>query len=64
MTQEAAITTELTSSGETIDRLRQWQSLLLLLPSILITVLFLFYPLAFIVVIRVTAKESFLTPPG
>jgi spermidine/putrescine transport system permease protein len=66
MAQEAAsaITTDLVSTTETGSRRQRWRSLLFLLPSILVTVLFLFYPLAFIVVISFTAKSSFLSPAG
>jgi ABC-type spermidine/putrescine transport system permease subunit I len=45
---------------------RRWQlrPILLLLPAVLITLLFLFYPLAFIVVISFTEGGSFLSPEG
>jgi ABC-type spermidine/putrescine transport system permease subunit I len=45
---------------------RRWQlrPVLLLLPAVLITLLFLFYPLAFIVVMSFTEGGSFLSPEG
>ena len=42
----------------------RWQPALLLLPAVLVTLLFLFYPLAFIVLISFTDKSSFLTAAG
>lgn len=46
------------------ERGRQWMPTLLLLPSVLITLLFLFYPLAFVVLMSFTLKDSFLSPDG
>jgi ABC-type spermidine/putrescine transport system permease subunit I len=43
---------------------RQWRQALLLLPAVVVTLLFLFYPLAFIVLLSFTQKESFLSPAG
>lgn len=47
-----------------VDRRWQLKPVLLLLPSILMTVLFLFYPLAFIVLMSFTQKDSFLSLAG
>lgn len=47
-----------------VDRRWQLRPVLLLLPSILITVFFLFYPLAFIVLMSFTQKDSFLSLAG
>jgi ABC-type spermidine/putrescine transport system permease subunit I len=56
--------TELTETGEAGSRVRYWHSGLLLLPSVLIALLFLFYPLAFIILMSFTAQDSFLSPNG
>jgi ABC-type spermidine/putrescine transport system permease subunit I len=42
----------------------RWPPMLLLLPSVLVTLLFLFYPLAFIILMSFTEKDSFLTTAG
>lgn len=47
-----------------VDRRWQLKPVLLLLPSILMTALFLFYPLAFIVLMSFTQKDSFLSQAG
>jgi putative spermidine/putrescine transport system permease protein len=54
----------LTETAETEGRSPQWTSTLFLLPSVLITLLFLFYPLAFVVLMSFTLKDSFLSPEG
>ena len=46
------------------SRRQQWRSALLLLPAVLIALLFLFYPLGFIILMSFTAKDSFLAPAG
>lgn len=45
---------------------RRWQvkPVLLLLPSVLVTILFLFYPLAFIILMSFTQQDSFLSLAG
>jgi ABC-type spermidine/putrescine transport system permease subunit I len=58
-----AIPTHLTD-GALSERRWQLRPVLLLLPAVLITLLFLFYPLAFIVVMSFTEKGSFLSPAG
>ncbi|MBE7554661.1 MAG: ABC transporter permease subunit [Anaerolineales bacterium] len=65
MAQEIApiITTDITDI-DTAERRWQLKPALLLLPSILITLLFLFYPLAFIVLMSFTEKDSFLSLAG
>jgi ABC-type spermidine/putrescine transport system permease subunit I len=45
-------------------RARQWQHMLLLLPAVLVSLLFLFYPLTFIVLMSFTSGDSFLTRAG
>ncbi len=47
-----------------VDRRWQLKPVLLLLPSILMTALFLFYPLAFIILMSFTDKDSFLSLAG
>lgn len=49
---------------DTAERRWQLKPALLLLPAILITLLFLFYPLAFIVLMSFTEKDSFLSLAG
>jgi ABC-type spermidine/putrescine transport system permease subunit I len=49
---------------DTAERRWQLKPALLLLPSILIALLFLFYPLGFIVLMSFTEKSSFLSPAG
>jgi ABC-type spermidine/putrescine transport system permease subunit I len=51
-------------STDTAERRWQLKPALLLLPSSLITLLFLFYPLGFIVLMSFTEKSSFLSPDG
>lgn len=65
MAQDIApvITTDITDI-DTAERRWQLKPALLLLPSILITLLFLFYPLAFIVLMSFTEKDSFLSLAG
>lgn len=58
-----AIATDTTSTDFT-ERRWQLKPALLLLPAILVTLLFLFYPLAFIVLMSFTEKSSFLSPAG
>lgn len=58
-----AIPTHLTDAALS-ERRWQLRPVLLLLPAVLITLLFLFYPLAFIVVMSFTEKGSFLSPAG
>ena len=58
-----AITTDITDT-DSAERRWQLKPALLLLPSVLITLLFLFYPLAFIVLISFTEKDSFLSLAG
>jgi ABC-type spermidine/putrescine transport system permease subunit I len=58
-----AIPTHLTDAA-LAERRWQLRPVLLLLPAVLITLLFLFYPLAFIVVMSFTEKGSFLSPAG
>jgi ABC-type spermidine/putrescine transport system permease subunit I len=52
------------TTAELTERRWQLRPALLLLPSILITLLFLFYPLAFIVLMSFTEKDSFLSAAG
>ncbi|GIK39228.1 MAG: ABC transporter permease subunit [Bacteroidetes bacterium] len=52
------------SNTDTAERRWQLKPALLLLPAILITLLFLFYPLAFIVLMSFTEKDSFLSLAG
>jgi ABC-type spermidine/putrescine transport system permease subunit I len=59
----SAIAAEITTA-EVTERRWQLRPALLLLPSILITLLFLFYPLAFIVLMSFTEKDSFLSAAG
>jgi ABC-type spermidine/putrescine transport system permease subunit I len=65
MAQDIApvITTDITDT-DTAERRWQLKPALLLLPSILITLLFLFYPLAFIVLMSFTEKDTFLSLAG
>jgi ABC-type spermidine/putrescine transport system permease subunit I len=56
--------TELGKAVGAGSRFRRWRSALLLLPSVLVVLLFLFYPLAFIVLMSFTLKESFLAQSG
>jgi len=56
--------TELGKAVGAGSRFRRWRPALLLLPSILVVLLFLFYPLAFILLMSFTLKESFLSPAG
>jgi ABC-type spermidine/putrescine transport system permease subunit I len=58
-----AITTNITDKA-LVERRWQVKPVLLLLPSILMTVLFLFYPLAFIILMSFTEKGSFLSLTG
>ncbi len=66
MAQEIApaITTDLTEAVAAAGSRWRWQPALMLLPSALVALLFLFYPLAFIVLISFTEKGSFLSPSG
>jgi ABC-type spermidine/putrescine transport system permease subunit I len=57
------LTTDLPQDATLTSRWR-WQPALLLLPAILTSLLFLFYPLLFIMVMSFTENESFLTPAG
>lgn len=58
------LTVDLVEAASPDTRSRLWRPALLLLPSVLITLLFLFYPLAFIVLMSFTEKGSFLSPAG
>ncbi|MCK6626896.1 MAG: ABC transporter permease subunit [Anaerolineae bacterium] len=58
-----AITTNVADTA-LVERRWQVKPVLLLLPSILMTVLFLFYPLAFIILMSFTQKDSFLSLAG
>jgi len=58
-----AITTNVADTA-LVERRWQVKPVLLLLPSILMTVLFLFYPLAFIILMSFTEKGSFLSLAG
>lgn len=60
----APIITTGVSDLDTTERRWQLKPALLLLPSVLVSLLFLFYPLAFIVLMSVTEKSSFLSPAG
>lgn len=66
MVQEMAptVATELAEVAGSGSRVRPWQPVVFLLPSVLVTLLFLFYPLAFIVLISFTTKDSFLSLTG
>jgi ABC-type spermidine/putrescine transport system permease subunit I len=58
-----ALSTDLAEAASAGSRWR-WQPALLLLPAVLVSLLFLFYPLAFIILMSFTEKSSFLTPAG
>lgn len=65
MTQEItpATLTDLPAIPRAASRFK-WQTILLLLPATVIVLMFLFYPLVFIVMLSFTAKESYLSPEG
>jgi ABC-type spermidine/putrescine transport system permease subunit I len=65
MSQEMApaVVTELPVLPRPASRF-QWTTILLLAPAVIIVVMFLFYPLAFIVTLSFTVKDSFLSPTG
>lgn len=65
MVQDIAppLSTNLTGAAAASRGFR-WQPWLLLLPSVLMTLLFLFYPLAFIVLMSFTNKDSFFSITG
>ena len=53
--------------AETVEigrRPKRWQTFLLLMPAVVVVVLFLFYPLGFIVMMSFTVKDSFLSSHG
>ena len=53
--------------AETVEigrRPKRWQTFLLLMPAVVVVVLFLFYPLGFIVMMSFTVKDSFLSSQG
>ncbi len=66
MAQEVvpAVPADLAPAEEVAGQRTRWVSALLLLPSVLITLLFLFFPLAFVVLMSFTLKDSFLSPEG
>jgi ABC-type spermidine/putrescine transport system permease subunit I len=59
-----AAATELAEKPSSRSRFKYWKTVLLLAPAVLIVLLFLFYPLAFIVMLSFTAQDSFLTREG
>ncbi len=59
-----ATATQLAQAPRAGHRFRQWKPALLLLPAVLLVLLFLFYPLAFIVMMSFTSKDSFLSVDG
>lgn len=66
MVQEVvpAVPADLAPAEEVAGQRNRWISALLLLPSVLITLLFLFFPLAFVVLMSFTLKDSYLSPEG
>ena len=65
MTQEMtpASATELPAVPRAASRFR-WKPMLLLVPAVVIVSMFLFYPLAFIVMLSFTVKDSYLSSAG
>jgi ABC-type spermidine/putrescine transport system permease subunit I len=65
MTQEMtpAVVTELPAVPRAASRFK-WRTILLLVPAVVIVSMFLFYPLAFIVTLSFSVKDSYLSSAG
>lgn len=66
MAQEMApaVAAEITDLSDADQRFTGWQTVIMLLPAALVVSLFLFYPLAFIIMLSFTTGDSFLSTQG
>ncbi len=66
MAQEMApaVAAEIADLSDADQRFTGWQTVIMLLPAALVVSLFLFYPLAFIIMLSFTTGDSFLSTQG